>query len=203
MTNLTCSHPLGKYLTTSRCPHLLVKHGLSFGCTVYNFNLTFEIKLISIRFNAKNRIPAADATLHAFSRRYGKETLMDTSPNYKPDGWTTNFRSTIQSPNNQHKGNWKSREPSGGIRFDQDSVTADKKDRFYNSSGFFQNSMICDGKLFVTEKNLHTDIVRTAYRNQFNQEKPFHKTETRFNIGKLRRRELVYDAKDFHGPNNQ
>ena len=128
---------------------------------------------------------------------------MDTSPNYKPDGWTTNFRSTIQSPNDQHKGNWKSRDPSGGIRFDHESVTADKKDRFYNSSGFFQNSMICDGKLFVTEKNLHTDIVRTAYRNQFNQDKPFHKTETRFNIGKLRRRELVYDAKDFHGPRNQ
>jgi len=53
--------------------------------------------------------------------------------------------------------------------------------------------MICDGKLFVTEKNMHTDIVRTAYRNQFNQEKPFHKTETRFNLGKLKKRELVYD----------
>ena len=53
--------------------------------------------------------------------------------------------------------------------------------------------MICDGKLFVTEKNMHTDIVRTAYRNQFNQDKPFHKTETRFNFGKLKKRELVYD----------
>ena len=165
MTNLTCSHLLGKYLKTSRCLNLLVKSRHSFGCTLFNFNLTFGIKLISISFNAKNRIPAADETLHAFSRRYGKETLMDTSPNYKPEGWTTNFRTTIQSPNSQHKGNWKSRDPSGGIRFDHDSVTADKKDRFYNSSGFFQNSMICDTKLFVTEKNLHTDIIRTAYRN--------------------------------------
>lgn len=90
-----------------------------------------------------------------------------------------------------NKGNWRTREP--GQLFDSESQTADKKDRFYNSSGFSQNSMICDGKLFVTEKNLHTDIVRTAYRNQFNTEKPFHKTETRFNMGKLKRRELVYD----------
>ena len=45
---------------------------------------------------------------------------------------------------------------------------AKAKDTFYNSSGFFKNSMICDGRLFVTEKNMHTDIVRTAYRNQFN-----------------------------------
>ena len=57
---------------------------------------------------------------------------------------------------------------------DHESKVADKKDTFYNSSGFFKNSMISDGRLFVTEKNLHTDIVRTAYRNQFNKDKPFH-----------------------------
>lgn len=123
---------------------------------------------------------------------------MDTAPNYKQPEWTTNFRTTIQSPQGQHKGNWRDRSPHGGIRFDQDSLTADKKDRFYNSSGFFQNSMICDTKLFVTEKNLHTDIVRTAYRNQFNQDKPFHKMENRVTLGKLKRRELVYDHNDFH-----
>jgi hypothetical protein len=113
---------------------------------------------------------------------------MDTSPNYKNPEWTTNFRSTIMSPQNLNKGNWRTREPTFGS-FDQDSKTADKKDRFYNSSGFSQNSMICDGKLFVTEKNMHTDIVRTQYRNQFNTEKNFHKTELRFNIGKLKKRE--------------
>ncbi len=45
-------------------------------------------------FNAR-RIPQQDVTLHAFSRRYGKETLMDTSPNYKHGELTTNFRTTI------------------------------------------------------------------------------------------------------------
>ena len=47
-----------------------------------------------IRFNAK-RIPQHDLNLHAFSRRYGKETLMDTAPNYKHGEVTTNFRMTI------------------------------------------------------------------------------------------------------------
>jgi hypothetical protein len=109
------------------------------------------------------KMPRQDDTLHAFSRRYGKETLMDTAPNFKPDSWTTNFRSTYHSPITQNKGNWRSRVQDEA--FDMNSQTADKKDRFYNSSGFSQNSMICDGKLFVTEKNLHTDIIRTAYRN--------------------------------------
>ncbi len=111
------------------------------------------------------KIPAQDVTLHAVSRRYGKETLMDTAPNFKPDGWTTNFRSTFHSPTTENKGNWRARDPYHG-GFDYTSNTlAGTKDRFYNSSGFAQNSMICDGKLFVTEKNMHTDIVRTAYRN--------------------------------------
>jgi len=49
---------------------------------------------------------------------------MDTAPNYKPEGWTTNFRTTIQSPHEHNKGTWKSREASGGIRFDNTSQTA-------------------------------------------------------------------------------
>lgn len=117
--------------------------------------------------------------------------MMDTAPNFKPESWTTNFRSTYHSPITENKGNWRSRVQEEA--FDMNSQTADKKDRFYNSSGFSQNAMICDGKLFVTEKNLHTDMVRTAYRNQFNTEKPFHKTQAIFTIGKLKKKELVYD----------
>jgi len=110
------------------------------------------------------KIPVQDATLHAISRRYGKETQMDTAPNYKPNGWTTNFRSTFHSPTTENKGNWRTRE--AGQIFDYDSQTLTKTPAY--NSGFTQNSMICDGKLFVTEKTMHTDIIRTAYRNQFN-----------------------------------
>ena len=90
---------------------------------------------------------------------------MDTAPNFKPVGWTTNFRETIQSPTNLNKGNWRTRQAETYLSFDGESKTADAKDNFYNSSGFSQNSKICDGKLFVTEKNMHTDMVRTLYRN--------------------------------------
>ena len=152
-----------------------------------------NISLIFHRFNS-SKIPRQDATLHAVSRRYGKETQMDTSPNYKQVGWTTNFRSTITSPLSLAKGNWRTRQPS--VTLDQDSKIANKNDRFYNSSGFSQNSMICDGKLFVTEKSMHTDIIRTAYRNQFNQDKPFHKTAAKLNFGKLNKVEKVYDVSD-------
>ena len=56
------------------------------------------------------KIPRQDENLHAFSRRYGKETMMDTAPNYKPDGWTTNFRSTFHSPKTLPKIGWRTRE---------------------------------------------------------------------------------------------
>ncbi len=79
---------------------------------------------------------------------------------------------------------------------DQESETATKKDTFRNSSGFFKNSMICDGRLFVTEKTMHSDMVRTAYRNQFNTPKPFQPLPAPITIGKLKKRELVYDLQD-------
>lgn len=55
------------------------------------------------------------------------------------------------------------------------------------------NSTLFDGSGWVTEKNLHSDMVRTSYRNQFNQVKPFHKVNLRANPGRLKKRELVYD----------
>jgi hypothetical protein len=55
------------------------------------------------------------------------------------------------------------------------------------------NSTLFDGTTWKTEKNLHADQVRTLYRNQFNQPKPFHKPEVRVTSGRLRRKEVVYD----------
>ena len=58
---------------------------------------------------------------------------MDTAPNYKPAGLTTNFRSTIQSPKTLNKGNWRTRQPESPFYYH--SQTATKKE-FYNTSGF-------------------------------------------------------------------
>jgi len=51
----------------------------------------------------------------------------------------------------------------------------------------------------VTEKNMHTDMLRTEYRNRYNQDKPFHKTALRVNTGRLPRKPLVYDKADEYG----
>jgi hypothetical protein len=37
----------------------------------------------------------------------------------------------------------------------------------------------CNGKGWVPKKNLHSDMVRTEYRNKFNPDKPFHKVTLR------------------------
>lgn len=47
------------------------------------------------------------------------------------------------------------------------------------ASGFATAMTLYDGTTWVPEKNLHTDMIRTEYRNRFNQEKPFHKVNLR------------------------
>jgi hypothetical protein len=55
---------------------------------------------------------------------------------------------------------------------------------------------LCDGKTWVPEKNLHTDIVRTEYRNRFNIAKNFHKEMLKTSSHLLPRRVLVYDVEE-------
>ena len=54
-----------------------------------------------------------------------------------------------------------------------------------------------DGSTWQTERNLHTDQVRTEYRNKFNKPKPFHKAELRLSNYKVPAKALVYDRADF------
>lgn len=42
------------------------------------------------------------------------------------------------------------------------------------ASGFGQAMLQFDGTTWLPEKNLHTDIIRTEYRNRFNKSKSFH-----------------------------
>jgi hypothetical protein len=44
-----------------------------------------------------------------------------------------------------------------------------------------------DGSGWDTEKNTHTDMMRTSYRNGFNTPKPFHKMELRNTTGRLKK----------------
>ena len=48
----------------------------------------------------------------------------------------------------------------------------------------------------MNEKNVHTDMMRTSYRNNFNVAKPFHKDAARITDGRLKRKELFFDGGD-------
>ena len=47
------------------------------------------------------------------------------------------------------------------------------------ASGFQANAQLFDETSWKTENNTHTDIIRTEYRNRYNQDKPFHKPALR------------------------
>jgi hypothetical protein len=64
------------------------------------------------------------------------------------------------------------------------------------ASGFQNNAQLFDETSWATEKNLHTDIIRSEYRNRYNQPKPFHKASLVPSNGRLRKREPVYDLMD-------
>ena len=90
---------------------------------------------------------------------------MDTAPNFKPDGWDTNSRASYNNPHQLPRENWRAKLP--GFQFDDQSKPNDHavKGKRVNSSGFTMNSTLFDGTTWSTEKNLHGDMYRTAYRN--------------------------------------
>lgn len=122
--------------------------------------------------------------------------MIKNHPNHDPQNYyTTTQRASYNSPTTQAKPNWRSRDPE--LRFENcaklqfKKVTSDKL-----ATGYGSNYQLWDGTEWKTEKNLHTDQHRTAYRNGFNVPKPFHKPELKNNDGRLRRKELVFDVID-------
>ena len=64
------------------------------------------------------------------------------------------------------------------------------------ASGFFRNFQLCDGKTWVPDKALHSDMIRTEYRKRFNCEKPFHKSSLMNSTGRLPQMRFTYDILD-------
>lgn len=145
-------------------------------------------------FNAK-LIPKDDATMEVRSRRYGTRTMFNTAANHQPeDYFTTTTRASYLSPKNHDKPNWRGRD--GGAAFENSAKLMVHKRSDSLASGYGSNRQEWDGSTWKTEKNLHTDMFRTAYRNNFNQDKPFHKPELKVTDGRLRRKEQVFDTCD-------
>ena len=64
------------------------------------------------------------------------------------------------------------------------------------ASGYSSNRQHWDSTYWRTEKNTHTDQVRTQYRMQFDQPKPFHKPVLINNNARLKVPQAVYDTCD-------
>lgn len=122
--------------------------------------------------------------------------MQRTAGNHQPlDYATTTTRAGFLSPAAHCRPNWRDRNLS--VQFDRSQAlqiknqTSDKL-----ASGYSSNRQHWDGTSWATEKNQHTDQVRTLYRLGFNQPKPFHKPALRNNDGRLRQRAQVYDTSD-------
>ena len=59
------------------------------------------------------------------------------------------------------------------------------------NSGYTSNNVLKE-KGWTTDRNLHSDMLRTEYRIQFNPKKEIHYKGPMFNTGILKKKEHVY-----------
>ena len=92
------------------------------------------------------------------------------------------------------KPNWRNRNNS--LTFENCAKLQVHQRADSHASGYQSNRQLWDSTGWINEKNLHSDQMRTSYRNNFNQDKPFHKAELRITDGRLKRKEIFYDGGD-------
>jgi squalene cyclase len=93
------------------------------------------------------------------------------------------------------KNNWRTRDHT--VEFDHSKVLKIaelQSDKL--ASGYSANRQHWDGTQWRNEKNTHSDMVRTLYRMEFDQPKPFQKPILRNNDGRLRLPKATYDVVD-------
>ena len=150
-----------------------------------------------------------DETLNATSRRYGTKTDPFTHPAnhspYKPTD--TTFRVSYINPKRHPAHVYRDRTPdrafSGELTRKFHDLVTDKqnlngpRDTLANNcSGYTMNSKLWDGTSWATERNFHADQMRTQYRKQFNQPKPFHKRDARQSPNRVAKKALTYEPTD-------
>jgi len=140
-----------------------------------------------------SKLPKTDANLDAWTHKHGKGTILSTSPNLAPyKQFRSNSQFSFASPKKLPRPTWRARNVED--MFDKESRTQ-VKDKM-NGSGFGNSFNLFDGTGWVPEKNLHGDMTRTLYRNQFNKPKPFHQSEVRGAKPVIKKKEFVYE-KDY------
>ena len=103
-------------------------------------------------------------------------------------------RKTYKDPRVRARPTWRARHTS--VDFDPDR-TKETQSYKAKASGYILNSTLFDGTGWETEKNLHSDMIRTEYRNNFAH--PIDKTKVKINTGRLPRKSNVYDKEDEYG----
>jgi hypothetical protein len=136
--------------------------------------------------------------MHAIHNRYGKPTLPVTHPCVWDNKMTTTTRESFSNPRFKPRCNLRQLiSYKSGIDHDNTMKPPKAGKAAVTASGFFTAMNFFDGTTWQTERNLHTDQVRTEYRNKFNKPKPFHKAELRLSNYKVPAKALVYDRDDF------
>ena len=132
--------------------------------------------------------------MHAIHNRYGKSTLPLSHPCVWDRAVTTTTRDTFSNPRFKQRNNLRAKiSYMDKIDFDNTIKTPQNGQGNVTASGFATAMNFFDGSTWRTEKNLHTDMVRTEYRNKFNPKKPFHKAHLRISSFQVPKKVLVYD----------
>ena len=111
--------------------------------------------------------------------------------------WTTT--ASMPDPKTQVKPTSTSGFSVGEIEFDQNMRYNTRKNHKNYASGYYNCYQLWDGTSWATEKNLHTDQARTAYRMNYNQPKPFHKESYVNTHGRMKQKPKIFDVKE-HDP---
>lgn len=115
--------------------------------------------------------------------------------------WTTTISSAYTDPSRDPKPTAYTGFKGGDAEFDNNMKVKGKsrKSEVDYHGGYVNCYQLFDGTGWGTEKNTHTDQVRTSYRMNFNQPKPFHKGTYVNTHGRLTPQYKVFDVKD-HEP---
>lgn len=117
-------------------------------------------------------------------RLLGTQTRKWTS---KSKIWLT-FRSWQYNPLSKTHGSFTKREYNNMPQsFREHAVTSKLRD-----SGYTANNMAKEKTGWVTDPCLHSDLVRTEYRIQYNPKKEIHYKGSLYNTGVLKKKEFVY-----------
>ncbi|CAD8086446.1 unnamed protein product [Paramecium primaurelia] len=129
-------------------------------------------------FDAKELI---DPHKEAYSHKYGCQTILKHHPCTHIDKMVTSYQDGFKKPQNLVAPTFRKTD-----RYLETSQAQTK------TSGFQKNHMQFDGSGWIPHENMNGDQIRTEYRIQYNQEKPFHRNPIQFKLRKMKQTEMNY-----------